>query len=98
MTLNSSGVRDFGQVLSISKDTVISVLKKTLKTNPYFLTSGEINMLDALEVEIRFEGEMMNFGVTYKIKPINAGHGTLQKEKVVVYLLGITGKDRIRIF
>ena len=33
LTLNSSGVRDIGRVLSISKDTVTSVLKKTLKTN-----------------------------------------------------------------
>jgi transposase-like protein len=28
MTLNSSGVRDIGRVLKISKDTVCSVLKK----------------------------------------------------------------------
>ena len=28
MTLNGSGVRDIGRVLSISKDTVTSVLKK----------------------------------------------------------------------
>ena len=30
MTLNSSGVRDIGRVLKISKDTVCSVLKKKL--------------------------------------------------------------------
>ncbi|KAA6316107.1 hypothetical protein EZS27_033540, partial [termite gut metagenome] len=28
MTLNSSGVRDIGRVLKISKDTVVSLLKK----------------------------------------------------------------------
>ena len=31
MTLNSSGVRDIGRVLQISKDTVTSVLKKNSK-------------------------------------------------------------------
>ena len=31
MTLNSSGVRDIGRVLKISKDTVCSVLKKNSK-------------------------------------------------------------------
>jgi transposase-like protein len=34
MTLNSSGVRDIGRVLSISKDTVCSVLKKNAKNEP----------------------------------------------------------------
>ena len=32
MTLNNSGVRDIGRVLSISKDTVTSVLKKNGKS------------------------------------------------------------------
>jgi transposase-like protein len=45
LTLNSSGVRDIGRVLSISKDTVTAVLKKTLKTNPCFLTKTEIENL-----------------------------------------------------
>lgn len=31
MTLNSSGVRDIGRVLQISKDTVTAVLKKNAK-------------------------------------------------------------------
>ena len=31
MTLNSSGVRDIGRVLQISKDTVCAVLKKNAK-------------------------------------------------------------------
>ena len=31
MTLNSSGVRDIGRVLKISKDTVVAVLKKNAK-------------------------------------------------------------------
>ena len=31
LTLNSSGVRDIGRVLSISKDTVTAVLKKSSK-------------------------------------------------------------------
>ena len=61
MTLNSSGVRDTGRVLSISKDTVTAVLKKTLKTNPYFLTKEAKNRLDDLEVEMRFEGKMDEF-------------------------------------
>ena len=34
MTLNSSGVRDTGRVLSISKDTVCTVLKKNAKNEP----------------------------------------------------------------
>ncbi|MDR1120906.1 MAG: hypothetical protein LBM08_08305, partial [Dysgonamonadaceae bacterium] len=60
-TLNSSGVRDIGRLLSISKDTVTSVLKKTLKTNPYFLTGDEVNKMEVLEVDIHFEGEMDEF-------------------------------------
>ena len=36
LTLNSSGVRDIGRVLSISKDTVTSVLKKNSKNEPLF--------------------------------------------------------------
>jgi transposase-like protein len=31
MTMNSSGVRDIGRFLKISKDTVCSVLKKNAK-------------------------------------------------------------------
>ena len=34
MTLNGSGVRDIGRVLSISKDTVCAVLKKNAKNEP----------------------------------------------------------------
>jgi transposase-like protein len=34
MTLNSSGVRDIGRVLLISKDTVCSVLKKNAENEP----------------------------------------------------------------
>ena len=34
MTLNSSGVRDIGRVLKISKDTVVAVLKKNAKCEP----------------------------------------------------------------
>jgi insertion element IS1 protein InsB len=61
MTLNSSGVRDTGRVLKISKDTVCSVLKKTLKMNPYFLNNAERASPEKLEVEIRFSAEMDEF-------------------------------------
>ena len=45
MTLNSSGVRDIGRVLRISKDTVTSELKKTSsKTNPYFLNNPKMSI------------------------------------------------------
>jgi transposase-like protein len=37
MTLNSSGVRDIGRVLRISKDTVCSVLKKNFKNESILL-------------------------------------------------------------
>jgi transposase-like protein len=36
LTLNSSGVRDIGRALSISKDTVCAVLKKNAKNEPLF--------------------------------------------------------------
>jgi transposase-like protein len=36
LTLNSSGVRDIGGVLSISKDTVTSVFKKNAQNKPLF--------------------------------------------------------------
>jgi transposase-like protein len=40
MTLNSSGVRDIGRVLRISKDTVTSVLKKNAKNESLFSDTG----------------------------------------------------------
>jgi len=40
----------------------------------------------------------MNFGVSYKTSPINVGHGTPLKEKVVAYWLGTMGKERIKTF
>jgi transposase-like protein len=40
LTLNSSGVRDIGRVLSISKDTVTSVLKKNSKSQPLLSDKG----------------------------------------------------------
>ena len=61
MTLSGSGVRDIGRVLKISKDTVCSVLKKTLKVNPYFLTKQESGRLEALETAICFSAEMDEF-------------------------------------
>ncbi|KAA6336317.1 hypothetical protein EZS27_015509 [termite gut metagenome] len=61
MTLNSSGVRDIGRVLKISKDTVVALLKKTLHINPYFITKQEQQLFDYLDVEIVFSGEMDEF-------------------------------------
>jgi len=61
LTLNSSGVRDIGRALKINKNTVVAVLKKTLKTNHYFPTEEESKRLNALEVEIRFESEADEF-------------------------------------
>ena len=43
MTLNNSGVRDIGRVLKISNNTVISVLKKTLKSTLIFWTRKSPN-------------------------------------------------------
>jgi transposase-like protein len=40
LTLNSSGVRDIGRVLQISKDTVVSVLKKNAKNKSVFSDPG----------------------------------------------------------
>ena len=60
-TLNSSGVRDISRNLKIDKNTAVSVLKKTLKTNPYFLTETERQSLHNLVVEIKFSGEMDEF-------------------------------------
>lgn len=48
MTLNSSGVRDIGRVLKISKDTVTSVLKKNSKNEPllcYYKRKNRVNKL-----------------------------------------------------
>ena len=49
-TLNSSGVRDISRNLKINKNTVVAVLKKTLKTNPYFLTKADIKQLIILKL------------------------------------------------
>jgi hypothetical protein len=59
-TLNSR-VRDIGRNLRINKNTAVAVLKKTLKTNPYFLTKDELQSFNNLEVEIKFSGEMDEF-------------------------------------
>jgi hypothetical protein len=56
MTLNNSGVRDIGRVLKISKDTVVAVLKKTQKVNPYFPAEGEKSASEKLEAVISCEG------------------------------------------
>lgn len=40
MTLNGSGVRDTGRVLSISKNTVTAVLKKNSTNQPSFSKEG----------------------------------------------------------
>jgi transposase-like protein len=40
MTLNGSGVRDTGRVLKISNNTVITVLKKNAKNQPFLSDSG----------------------------------------------------------
>jgi len=61
MTLNSSGVRDIERVLKVHRDTVTSVLKKTLKTNPYFLTTEEKGNLARLEIGIKCSSEMDEF-------------------------------------
>ena len=54
MSLNGSGTRDIGRVLSISKDTVTSILKKKepVKVNPEVLGAAEMNELNELEVEV----------------------------------------------
>ena len=39
----------------------VLTLKKTLKTNPFFLTNGENNKMQALEVEIHFGGAIDEF-------------------------------------
>ncbi|MDR2774802.1 MAG: hypothetical protein LBC19_08685, partial [Tannerella sp.] len=64
MTLNNSGVRDIGRVLGISKDTVCSVLKKTVNVNPYFLACSELCDFTRLEAEIH----QLEHGAVYPIK------------------------------
>jgi transposase len=60
-TLNISGVRDISRNLKINRNTAVAVLKKTLKTNPYFITEEESQILDTLEVNFRFGGETDEF-------------------------------------
>jgi insertion element IS1 protein InsB len=47
--------------LRINKNTVVAVLKKTLKTSPCFLAKDELQSFNNLEVEIKFSGEMDEF-------------------------------------
>ena len=42
MTLNGSGVRDIGRVLNINKNTVIAVLKKNTKHQPFLSDCGRV--------------------------------------------------------
>jgi len=58
-TLNSSGVRDIGRNLGISKNTVISELKKKTpaEINPYFIKCLNNSFIPELEVEIRADAE-----------------------------------------
>ena len=59
-TLNSSGVRDIGRNLGISKNTVISDLKKKTpaEINPYFIKSLNNSFFSELEIEIRTDTEI----------------------------------------
>ena len=68
MVLNGSGIRDMGRVLKINKNTVLAVIKKTLKVNPYFLTVVESQTLRKLDVDIKFSGEMDEFWSYWKGK------------------------------
>lgn len=61
LTLNSSGVRDIGRILGISTNTVISVLKKTPRTNPYLIDKIEDGKLAALDVIIEYRVEADEF-------------------------------------
>ena len=52
-TVDSSGVRDIGRNLGISKNTLISELKKTpAEVNPYFMPQT-----DGIEIEIKTNAE-----------------------------------------
>ena len=78
MTLNSSGVRDTGRVLGVSKDTVTSVLKKLhQKLIPVFCLKKKAPGWMIWKLKSDLKWRWMNFGVLYKTKPINAGPGTL---------------------
>ena len=60
-TLNSSGVRDISRIVQINKNTVIAVLKKTPKTNPYLQHMMEKEQLTNLEVVIGYTAAMDEF-------------------------------------
>jgi hypothetical protein len=60
-TFNSSGVRNTGRVLKISKDAIVAALKKTLKINPCFLAKDECQLLNKLKVDIKFNVKMDKF-------------------------------------
>ena len=52
MTLNNNDVRDINRALQISKNTVISVLKKTTKVNPYWSKQAQAIAPQPCEVYI----------------------------------------------
>ena len=57
LTMNSSGVRDISRILQITPNTVVSELKKTLRTNPYLTDKMESEKLEKLEVVIDYRVE-----------------------------------------
>ena len=67
-TLNSRGIRDISRILQINKNTVIAVLKKTPKTNPYLQNMMEKEQLTNLEVVIGYTAEMDEFWSFVKTK------------------------------
>jgi hypothetical protein len=61
LTLNSSGVRTISRILKISKNTVISELKKTPNLNPYILDKTDPNQQKKLDIEYYYTVEMDEF-------------------------------------
>lgn len=59
LILNSGGVRDTARSLSISKDTVVSHLKKKApkKINPFYLDKVESKSLENLSIEVKYSLE-----------------------------------------
>ena len=97
MTLNSSGVRNIGWVLKISKNTVCSVLKKRSKQTLIFWEKKQWKGLLIWKLRYGLKARWMNFGVLYKTNQISAAWYAIERRSGCI-LAWHNGKRQDRDF
>jgi transposase-like protein len=95
-TLNSSGLHDISRILKISKNTMISELKKIPNLNPYILDVTEHNQQNKLDMSFTISLNLMCFGHLLAISQINDGHGMQQIKIQKLFWPSTMAKERTK--